>query len=204
MSNPHIEQLIHAATTFYRNGWMVGTSGNLSARQDDDSFWITASGRSKGTMSSHDFVRMSLSGEILEAVDGARPSAETSIHQVIYTRFPRARAIYHVHSVEGNLVTSFNDSDEAELPPLEMLKGFQIMEEQPKVTIPVFQNHSDVARIAREIHSRFQAQQFRMPALLIRKHGVTVWGETQEEALNRVELIEYLFKYMVLARQLKL
>ncbi|MEO8207059.1 MAG: methylthioribulose 1-phosphate dehydratase [Chthoniobacterales bacterium] len=204
MSNPYIEQLIHAATAFYRNGWMVGTSGNLSARQDDDSFWITASGRPKGTLTAGDFVRMSLSGEILEAADGARPSAETSIHQVIYTRFPRARAIYHVHSVEGNLVTSFSDADEIELPPLEMLKGFHIMEDQPKVSIPVFKNHSEVARIAREIHARFQAEQFRLPALLIRRHGVTVWSETQEETMSRVELLEFLFKYMVLARQLKI
>lgn len=204
MSNTYIEQLIHAATTFYRNGWMVGTSGNLSARREDDSFWITASGRSKGTLTPADFVRVSLSGEIVESTEGARPSAETSIHQVIYTRFPRARAIYHVHSVEGNLVSAFNDADEIELPPLEMLKGFHVMEDQPKVSIPVFKNHSDVARIAKEIHARFQAEQFRLPALMIRRHGVTVWSETQEETLNRVELIEFLFKYMVLARQLKL
>lgn len=204
MTNPYIEQLIRAATIFYRNGWMAGTSGNVSARQDDDSFWIAAAGTSKGTLTPADFIRMSLSGEILESTDGARPSAETSIHQVIYTRFPLARAIYHVHSVEGNLVSSFNDADEIELPPLEMLKGFHVMEDQPKVSIPVFKNHSDVARIAREIHTRFQAEQFRLPALLIRRHGVTVWSETQEDTLNRVELMEFLFKYMVLARQMKL
>jgi methylthioribulose-1-phosphate dehydratase len=85
-----------------------------------------------------------------------------------------------------------------------MLKGFQIMEENPKVAIPVFRNHPEVTRIARDIHSRFQAEQFRLPALLIRRHGVTVWGESQEEARNRIELVEFLFRYAVLAKQLKL
>jgi ribulose-5-phosphate 4-epimerase/fuculose-1-phosphate aldolase len=33
---------------------------------------------------------------------------------------------------------------------------------------------------------------------------VTVWGESQEEARNRIELVEFLFRYAVLAKQLKL
>lgn len=202
MPNALLQDLIATASLFYHNGWMVGTSGNLSARSDEDSFWITASGRSKGHMTDRDFVRVSLGGEVLEAAtDTIRPSAETAIHQVIYTRFPRARAIYHVHSVEGNLVSTLAENNLLELPPLEMLKGFQIMEENPRVPIRVFPNHSDVARIARDIHAHFQTEVPRLSALLIRQHGVTVWGESTEEARNRVELIEFLFRYMILARQ---
>jgi methylthioribulose-1-phosphate dehydratase len=37
--------------------------------------------------------------------------------------------------------------------------------------------------------------------LLIRNHGVTVWGNSTEQARNHIELVEYIFRYMVLARQ---
>ncbi|MGH2415067.1 MAG: class II aldolase/adducin family protein, partial [Microcystaceae cyanobacterium] len=89
--------LIAAARQFYQLGWMVGTAGNLSAKMPDGSFWITASGRSKGKLCGSDFVRISPDGGILESPHAAnRPSAETSIHQAIYSLFPDVNACYHV------------------------------------------------------------------------------------------------------------
>ena len=42
------------------------------------------------------------------------------------------------------------------------------------------------------------------PVLLIRNHGLTTWGESMEAAFNHVELAEYVFRYMVAARLLRL
>lgn len=99
---------IAAARHFYQQGWMVGTAGNLSAQMLDGSFWITASGRNKGELSSDDFVRIAPDGTVLESPrPELRPSAETSIHQVIYSLFPDVQACYHVHSIEANLVSHF-------------------------------------------------------------------------------------------------
>jgi len=39
--------LVEIARDFHARGWMAGTAGNLSAREDDEHFWITASGRPK-------------------------------------------------------------------------------------------------------------------------------------------------------------
>jgi len=64
IADPRFE-LIDAARYFYRQNWMVGTAGNLSARIADDSFWITASGKAKGELTTSDFVRVALDGEIL-------------------------------------------------------------------------------------------------------------------------------------------
>lgn len=194
--------LIAAAGQFYQLGWMVGTAGNLSARMPDGSFWITASGRSKGQLSTDDFIRIAPDGTVLEQpLPDIRPSAETSIHQVIYSLFPEAQACYHVHSIEANLVSGLTDGDALPLPPLEMLKGLGIWEENPNVAMPVFANHFEVPRIARDIQERFQAELPPMNALLIRNHGVTVWASSQEEARNYLELSEYIFRYMVAARR---
>lgn len=193
--------LISTAGHFYQQGWMVGTAGNLSARMPDGSFWITASGRNKGQLSLDDFIRISPDGTVIERpAPEVRPSAETSIHQAIYSLFPEAQACYHVHSIEANLVSNFTTGDSLTLPPLEMLKGFGVWEENPKVVMPVFANYLEVPRIARDIDERFKAAPPSINALLIRNHGVTVWASSPEVARNFLELAEYIFRYIVAAR----
>jgi len=196
------QALIHASRQFHQLGWMAGTAGNLSAKIADNSFWITASGKQKGKLVIEDFVRISLTGEVLENPSPQnKPSAETSIHQAIYSLFPEANACYHVHSVEAKLVSNFIDHEQLPLPPIEMLKGLGIWEENPKVYMPVFENYLEVPRIAEAIIQRFKNTTPDVPALLIRNHGVTVWASSPEAAENHVELAEYIFRYIVAARQ---
>ncbi len=195
--------LIETARHFYHQGWMVGTAGNLSARLLDRSFWITASGKSKGNLQLDDFVQIPSHGYVKRS-GTLQPSAETAIHQTLYHLFPQAQACYHLHSVEANLVSRFVAGDSLPLPPLEMLKGLGIREANPDCTLAIFINHLDVNQIAQEINQRFQTNSPQIPALLIRDHGLTVWGHSTEAARNFVELLEYIFRYMVSARQLKL
>jgi methylthioribulose-1-phosphate dehydratase len=108
-----------------------------------------------------------------------------------------------VHSIEANLVGQFvQDADRLSLPPLEMLKGLGVADEQPQATIALFANHANVATIGQDIRERLAQTPPQIPALLIRNHGVTVWGRSCEEARNRIELVEYIFRYMLADRQL--
>lgn len=182
---------------------MFGTAGNLSARLPDGSFWITASGKSKGNLTLDDLVRVDLDGYI-ESPTNLKPSAETAIHQTLYRLFPEAQACYHVHSVEANLVSRFVDGESLSLPPLEMLKGLAVWEENPGCAIAIFPNHLNVKQIAADIDQRFQNELPKIPALLIRDHGLTIWASSTESARNYVELLEYIFRYMIIARQIKL
>ncbi len=195
------EELCSAAKYFHSCGWMWGTGGNLSARIDGDRYWVTASGKSKGNLTPLDFIDMHLDGNWKAQRSGDKPSAETSIHQAIYSLFPEARACYHVHSIEANLVSNFSEDDAIELPPLEMVKGLGIWEENPSCLMPLFKNHLHVPTISQQIKDRFAKAPPAIPALLIRNHGVTVWGNSNEQARNNIELVEYIFRYMVLARQ---
>lgn len=85
-----------------------------------------------------------------------------------------------------------------------MIKGLGIWDENPKVAIPVFTNHSQVPRIASDIRERFNAVPPLMSALLIRNHGVTVWATSLDGARNSLEVAEYIFRYMVAARNIGL
>lgn len=203
MSDPR-PTLVTLARQFHQLGWMIGTVGNLSARLPNDTIWITASGKPKGKLTIDDFVRVSLDLDIIEnPIATHRPSAETSIHTAIYRLFPEANACLHVHSVEANIASCLAE-DHLSLPPLEMIKGFGIWEEHPEIQLPIFNNYLNVSKIAEEIVDRFSQTPPELPALLIRHHGVTVWGNTLQEAENRVELAEYIFRYVVEAQRVGL
>lgn len=195
-------ELITTARHFYYKGWMVGTAGNLSVRLPDNSIWITASGRSKGELVPSDFIHVYPDGKVEASSTALKPSAETAIHQIIYTLFPEAISCYHIHSVEANLVSHFVQGDSLLLPPLEMLKGLGVWDEHPRCVIPIFANHLEASHIASEIKQRFSATRPQVPVLLIRAHGVTVWASSSKAARNYIELVDYIFRYMVLARQI--
>ena len=198
--------LINAAHYYHDRGWMWGTAGNLSARNDDGSYWVTASGKSKGELTPDDFIKMQMDGTWEPTQPGNKPSAETSIHHAIYHLFPDAQACYHVHSIEANLVSNFSildasPNDAIALPPLEMIKGLGIWDENPTCYLPLFTNHLSVPTIAADITRRFTHTPPKIPALLIRNHGITVWANSTQDARNRIEIMEYIFRYMVLAKQ---
>jgi methylthioribulose-1-phosphate dehydratase len=194
--------LSSCATHFYRLGLMMGTAGNLSAKLTPDSFWITASGKNKGNLELDDFLLLDLEGNILKNPNpNNRPSAETSIHQTIYRLFPQANACYHVHSVEANLVSRLTKEDSLKLPSIEMLKGLGIWQENPNISLALFENFLSVPQISESIAKRFESSLPEVNALLIRDHGVTVWAESTQSALNYIEVIEYLFRYILLTAQ---
>ncbi len=198
---PPREALAAIGRDFHRRGWMAGTAGNLSCRapRDPDTFWITSSGLPKGMLEADDMIRIAIAdGAVVERFDArARPSAETAIHQVLYRLFPEAGACLHVHTVDACLATDRAppDADRLPLPPLEMIKGFDIWEEHPEIDLPLFTNWLEVPRIAAEIEARFCARKPALSALMIRGHGVTVWGETLQQAYNRLEILEFILAY---------
>jgi methylthioribulose-1-phosphate dehydratase len=193
------------ARDFHARGWMAGTAGNLSAREDAGHFWITASGKPKGRLDENDFllVRAKDGAVVEKRAAGDKPSAETSIHAALYRLFPEARACLHGHIVEGVIAAARarKGAKGLRLPAIEMIKGFDIWQQNPKIDLPLFENHLDVARIAKEIEARFRTARPAVTALMIRSHGPTVWGRSVQEAYNRFEILEFLFACLARARR---
>lgn len=188
------------ARDFHARGWMAGTAGNLSARADSEHFWITASGLPKGRLDEADFLLVRIAdGAVAERGRANQaPSAETTIHAQLYALFPDAAACLHGHSVAACLATARVGAKarSLRLPALEMLKGFDLWAHRPKVELPLFDNHVDVTRIARDIRTRFARTPPPLSALLVRDHGPTVWGRRLQEAYNRFEVLNFLLSYL--------
>ena len=197
--------LVQIARDFHARGWMAGTAGNLSARADDGHFWITASGKPKGRLEENDFLLVRVQdGEVVErgrAED--KPSAETSIHRAVYELFPAARACLHGHIVEAILAAdrARKGARSLRLAPIEMIKGFDVWQQNPKADLPLFENVLDVGRIADDIRKRFRKTAPAVTALMIRSHGPTVWGASLQQAYNRFEVLEFILRYQAHARR---
>jgi methylthioribulose-1-phosphate dehydratase len=191
--------LIEIARDFHARGWMHGTAGNLSAREDAGHFWITASALPKGRLDEGDFLLVRIrDGEVVErAPPGNKPSAETVIHRAIYELDGEARAVLHGHSVAACLAAdrAGRRARSLRLPAIEMIKGFDVWERNPKADLALFENHLDVSRIAKDIRARFRTSPPAVTALLVRGHGPTVWGRTLQEAYDRFECLEFLLDY---------
>jgi methylthioribulose-1-phosphate dehydratase len=183
---------------------MSGTAGNLSVRVDADHFWITASGKPKGRLEENDFllVRVADGAVVEKCVATDKPSAETAIHAVLYRMFPEARSCLHGHSVAAVLAArrAKKGAKGLRLPAIEMVKGFDIWKQNPKVDLPLFENILDVGKIAVEIEKRFRKQAPPLTALFIRDHGPTVWGASLQQAYNRFECLEFILSVAAHAR----
>ena len=191
-----VETMIRDGRTFYAHGWLLGTSGNLSVRLDPDTFVITASGRDKGRLGSDDFLERRISGEQPPLPAGVEPSAETSIHKVIYQRIDQAGAVYHVHEPYSAFCSERDwDRGHTAVSGAEMIKGLDIWEPDASVSIPIFANHFEVADVAADIDAHLADGPPEVAAVNIRSHGVYAWGADACEAKRHVETLAYLFRY---------
>ncbi|MCF2530806.1 class II aldolase/adducin family protein [Yinghuangia soli] len=88
-------------------GYVVGSSGNLSIR-DGDVVAVTPSGVQLDRLRPEECPVVDLEGRV---VDGCLvPSSETPMHLALYDTAPDATAIVHTHSVFGAVVATTHDA----------------------------------------------------------------------------------------------
>jgi methylthioribose-1-phosphate isomerase len=177
------QQIAHIARSLYARGWMPGTAGNISVRTGETAA-ITGSGLSKGELTADDMVTVTVA-DSQPVSGGRRPSAETAIHTAIY-RATNADAVVHVHAPHATAHT-VGASQAVTFSGYELIKGLGTTE---TISIPVFTNHSDVARIGDDIEQHLIEHPEAPPVLFIAGHGITAWGAGLAQARDRVECLE--------------
>lgn len=184
----YAEALIAAGRLFHQRGWVPATGGNFSARLDDARMLITASGCHKGELTREDFLVAGFDGVPIDSPRKA--SYETLLHCQLYRHDPAIGAVLHTHSI-ANTVLSRRLSA-IELAGYELLKLLPgIRTHEARVSIPVFANDQDIARLAARVDAHMQ-QHPETPAYLIAGHGLYAWGADVAQARWRVEAIEFM------------
>jgi len=94
--------------------------------------------------------------------------------------------VVHIHPPNAT-AQSINARDMLRFSGYELIKGLGASQ---TIDIPVFVNHSDVARIGVDIERHLTGNPGAAPVLFIAGHGVTAWGADLAQARDRAECLE--------------
>lgn len=175
--------------------WFFATSGNLSIKVTEDplTFLVTASGKDKRKQTEEDFLLVDALGKPVENTN-LKPSAETLLHVEIYNQ-TNAGCVLHVHTVDNNIISVlYGDQGEAAFSGQEIIKAFGLWEEDATARIPIIPNYAHIPTLAKEFAKHVNGD---AGAVLIRNHGITVWGRDAFEAKKFLEAWEFLFSWRV-------
>jgi methylthioribulose-1-phosphate dehydratase len=183
--------------SFYSRGWLLGTSGNLSAvvRQHPLLLAITASGFDKGNLATSQILAIDAKERVVRGK--YTPSAEAAIHLAI-VRFSKAGAVFHTHSAWSTILSDTHAAEGCvEVTGYEMLKGLEgVRTHEHTERLPILENSQNTKELAVRIADLLEKQPD-IHGLLLRKHGLYTWGATPREAKRHVEIIEFLMEVLV-------
>lgn len=193
------EDLCDAARWCSTRGWVPATAGNFSFRTapaDGGRIFITASGLDKGAITPADLLEIDLDCRVLAG--SGRPSAETSLHGVIYRDRPDAKAIFHVHSIWNTLLSDrFAQDGAVPLEGYEVLKALTgVNTHEHRELVPILENSQEYVGLSLQLTEVLRT----FPdahGVLLRKHGLYTWGESIAGARRHLEALEFLFEVEV-------
>ncbi len=91
------EQICDICHKMWQLGWVAANDGNISAKLEDGSFMATPTGISKSFITPEKLVRIDREGNVLEALEGYRPSSEIKMHLRCYEERADVGVVLHAH-----------------------------------------------------------------------------------------------------------
>ena len=180
------------ARSFYDLGWVSGTGGGICIR-DGDCVVMAPSGVQKERMQPEQMFTVALDGSILSRP--ADPKLRLSECSSLFLKAINLRgagAVIHNHSIHAVMATMLF-STEFSISHLEMIKGIDGMSYADRLIVPIIENTARECDLAESLEDAIQ----RYPAthaVLVRRHGVYVWGRDWVSAKTQAECYDYLFR----------
>lgn len=188
---------------FYSNGWVTGTGGGISIKYNDQIF-IAPSGVQKERMESDDLFVQDMDGVDIEVPSAEKCLSKSQCTPIFMCSFTErnAGAVIHIHSPDVVKLCLLNPENEIRVSDIEMIKGIYNEEKtrfynnNEEVVIPIIEN----SQYERDLVDTFKLALINYPstsAVLVRNHGMYVWGKDWKSAKTQCECYEFVFKIMV-------
>lgn len=198
--------------TFYKAGWATGTGGGVSIRVGGPSenrpwrIFVAPSGIQKEDMIGQDIFELDMDRNVVvpPVTPNLRQSACTPLWYVVYQHRPKARCVIHTHSQAAQLATLLDPTEQSgslKITHLEMLKGVGHHAYDDMLEIPIIDNRPTEDLLAEQLE-RVIMQYPKCNAVLVRRHGVYVWGDSWEQAKTQCESFDYLFQTAIQMKQM--
>jgi methylthioribulose-1-phosphate dehydratase len=194
-------RVVELCKQFYALGWVSGTGGGVSIRKDGR-VYIAPSGVQKERIAVDDLYVMDEAGAVLQAptTQGFAPSACQPLFFNAFT-LRDAGAVIHSHSMWAMLATLLQRGDTFECTQLEMIKGIAGHGYYDRLVVPIIENTAHERDLAASMAQAIKAHP-RTQAVLVRRHGVYIWGQDWAQAKTHAECYHYLFEASVRMAQL--
>src|SRR6476659_9395607 len=187
--------LAATAKGFHARGWLLGTSGNLSAVVGREPLCLamSPSGVDKGELSAAQILLIDEHVQVLSE-HGAKPSDETLLHlQIVRDR--QAGAVLHTHSVWNTILSDLYASQRGiGIEGYEMLKGLSgVRTHEHREWLPIIDNSQDMISLAKTI-SETLSRNPNAHGFLLQRHGLYSWGVDLQQAKRHIEILEFLLE----------
>ena len=188
------------ARQFYDLGWVTGTGGGICIRENDRVL-IAPSGVQKERMTPDQMFTFSIDGTLLDRPGDPelRPSECTALFMAAI-RHRDAGAVIHSHSINAMLASLLFER-EFVISELEMIKGIEGMSYHDRLVVPIIDNTARECDLAASLEAAILAYP-KTYAVLVRRHGVYVWGRDWVRAKTHAECYDYLFRAAAEMRRL--
>ena len=175
--------VIEAGLKLQREGLIVRTWGNISARISDTHFVITPSGKSYESLTLDDIVVVDIKKCTYEG--DVKPSSECGIHADVYAMRPEVNFVVHTHQTYASVVSIVGEE-------------IELSEEEKKFLgdkIPCANyGMSSSAPLRRQVKKALKANTG-CRSMLLRNHGVLCMGTDFENAFEISSCLEQICKY---------
>ena len=169
------EAVASASRHLAEKGLVIGTAGNISARHGD-LVAVTPTGADLGTLTAEMITVIDLEGEV---VDGEfAPTSEVPLHTGIYAA-TNALAITHAHAMASTALSCTHD----ELPPLHY-SCLGLGGAPRTAAYATFGSQELADNVINALQGR--------NAAMMQNHGSVAYGSKMSEAVERLELLEWL------------
>lgn len=195
--NEIASSLAAVARGFHGRGWLLGTSGNLSAvvQREPLQLAMSPSGVDKGELKPEQLLSIDENARVVSGHSG-KPSDETPLHlRIVKER--GAGAVLHTHSIWNTILSDLYAADGGvAIEGYEMLKGLQgVRTHEHSEWLPIIDNSQDMPALAETIAQTLDKHQA-AHGFLVRRHGLYTWGETLAQAKRHIEIFEFLLETM--------
>src|SRR5687768_136429 len=189
------EGLAGVAKGFHARGWLLGTSGNLSAvvQREPVRLAMSPSGVDKGELSAEQVLSIDENAQIVSA-HGGKPSDESLLHiRIVKER--GAGAVLHTHSIWNTVLSDFYAAEGGlKIEGYEMLKGLQgVLTHDHTEWLPIVDNSQDMPALA-DVIGKMLNEHKAAHGFLVLRHGLYSWGDTLTQAKRHIEILEFLLE----------
>ncbi|MDD6763466.1 MAG: class II aldolase/adducin family protein [Clostridiales bacterium] len=182
------KEMCEIGRRIYNDGFVAANDGNFSVKIDENTFYVTPTGVSKGFMTPEMICKVDGKGNLKEANGQWRPSSEFKMHLKVYQERPDVNAVVHAHPP---IATSFAIAgvslDKLIMPEAIIFLG----------AVPIAQYGTPSTM---EIPESLTPYLQDYDAILLANHGALTFGCDLNTAFFRMESTEFYAKLLMYSR----